>query len=336
MNLEHGTVLADRYRIIDRIGSGGMGEVYRGYDHGLERDVAIKVLSEHSDDVNRRFLGEAQAMARLNHPNIVAVHDVGVEGPISYIIMEYVRGMTIRDIDRRTCTIARAADLVAQLVNALKFAHEHDVVHRDIKPGNVIVGEDGVVKVTDFGLARRMSDVGNLSQSSEIVGTIAYLPPERFMGKTGDRSSDLYSVGVLLYELTTGALPFAESSEDLVSTMIAHVNEVPRPPRLLNPKIPAELDRIIVRLMEAEPQRRFADATSLLAALDSARERGGAGWSTTLPNAAPPPPVPSRSAYAEALALMERGIIAGSEGDSEAAERAYREAIDLVAEGGEQ
>ncbi|MBV8281804.1 MAG: serine/threonine protein kinase, partial [Candidatus Eremiobacteraeota bacterium] len=334
MSLAEGTVLADRYRIIERIGSGGMGEVYRGYDHGLERDVAIKVLAEHSDDVNRRFLAEAQAMARLNHPSIVAVYDVGVEGPVSYIIMEYVRGATIREIDRRTCTIAHAVDLVAQLVRALEFAHEHDVVHRDIKPGNVIVSDDGVVKVTDFGLARRMSDVGNMSQSSEIVGTVAYLPPERFMGKTGGRSSDLYSVGVLLYELATGALPFAESSEDLVSTMIAHVNEVPRPPRLLNPKIPAELDRIIARLLESEPQRRFTDAGALLAALESARVHGGSGWASTLPAAAPPAQAPSRSAYAEALALVERGMAAGRGGDGDAAERAYRQAIDLIAQRG--
>ncbi|MBV8081749.1 MAG: serine/threonine protein kinase [Candidatus Eremiobacteraeota bacterium] len=334
MSLAEGTVLADRYRIIERIGSGGMGEVYRGYDHGLERDVAIKVLAEHSDDVNRRFLAEAQAMARLNHPSIVAVYDVGVEGPVSYIIMEYVRGATIREIDRRTCTIAHAVDLVAQLVRALEFAHEHDVVHRDIKPGNVIVSDDGVVKVTDFGLARRMSDVGNMSQSSEIVGTVAYLPPERFMGKTGGRSSDLYSVGVLLYELATGALPFAESSEDLVSTMIAHVNEVPRPPRLINPQIPAELDRIIARLLESEPQRRFTDAGALLAAFESARVHGGAGWSSMLPASAPPAQAPSRSAYAEALALMERGIVAGRGGEDDAAERAYREAIGLIAERG--
>ncbi len=330
MQLLAGAVLADRYRIVERIGSGGMGEVYRGYDHGLEREVAIKVLAAHSDDVNRRFLAEAQAMARLNHPNIVAVYDVGMDAHVSYIIMECVHGATIRDIDRSSCTIAGAIDLVLQVVGALAFAHEHDVVHRDIKPGNVIVGEDGVVKVTDFGLARRMSDVGNLSQSSEIVGTVAYLPPERFMGKTGDRSSDLYSVGVLIYELVTGSLPFAESSEDLVSTMIAHVNEVPRPPRLLNPATPPELDRIVVRLLEAEPQRRFSDAPALRAALESARERGGPGWSTTLPPATSSQSALSRSAYAEALALMERGIHAGRGGDADAAQRSYREAIDIV------
>ncbi|MBV8365720.1 MAG: serine/threonine protein kinase [Candidatus Eremiobacteraeota bacterium] len=330
MTLENGAVLADRYRIVERIGSGGMGEVFRGYDHGLERDVAIKVLAQHSDEVNRRFLAEAQAMARLNHPNIVAVYDVGMDGSASYIIMEYVRGSTIREIDRHAMTIAQATDLVLQVVAALKFAHEHDVVHRDIKPGNVIVGEDGVVKVTDFGLARRMSDVGNLSQSGEIVGTVAYLPPERFMGKTGDRSSDLYSVGVLLYELVAGTLPFAEASEDLVSTMIAHVNEVPRSPRLLNPAIPAELDRIIARLLESEPQRRFPDAAALIAALHAARERGGAGWSSQLPPAAALSQTVSRSAYAQALALMERGITAGRNGDGEAATSSYRAAIDAL------
>jgi serine/threonine-protein kinase len=332
MELVPGTVLADRYRIVERIGSGGMGDVYRGYDHGLERDVAVKVLAERSDEVNRRFLDEARAMAQLNHPNIVAVYDVGMEGHVSYIIMEFVRGNTIRGIERASTTVAQAVDLVLQVLNALRFAHDRDVVHRDIKPGNVLIAEDGVVKVTDFGLARRMSDVGNLSQSSEIVGTVAYLPPERFMGKTGDRSSDLYSIGVLLYELMTGVLPFAESSEDLVSTMIAHVNEVPRPPRLIEPDIPAELDRIIVRLLESQPQRRFADAASLIAALEAARERGGEGWSNFLPSASSPAEPPSRGAYVEALALMERGIERGRSGDVEVAQALYRDAIDVVSQ----
>jgi eukaryotic-like serine/threonine-protein kinase len=331
MSVPSGTVFAERYRVIELIGSGGMGEVYRGYDHVLERDVAIKVLAEQAVEANRRFLAEAQAMARLNHPNIVAVYDVGVDGGASYIIMEYVPGTTIRELERRTYTIDRAVELIVQVLNALRFAHANEVIHRDIKPGNVIIGRDGVVKMTDFGLARRMSDVGNLSQSSEIVGTIAYLPPERFMGKTGDRSSDLYSVGVLLYELLTGALPFSESSEDLVSTMIAHVNEVPRPPRAVNPRVPVELDRIVSRLLESEPKRRFDDAAALIAALEAARASGNAqAWSSALPSASAPSPQPERSGYAEALAMVERGIEAGRSGDKKTAHARYGGAVDKV------
>jgi serine/threonine-protein kinase len=260
-------VLANRYRIAERIGKGGMAEVYRGIDHVLEREVAIKVLTERSDEVCRRFLLEAQSMARLNHPNIVAVYDVGVDRDISYIILEYVRGTTLRDLDRSKVSLDAAIDLTLQLLEALRYAHAQGIIHRDIKPGNLMIGEDKSLKVMDFGLARRMSDISNLTQSHEIVGTIAYLPPERFLGKSGDRSSDLYSVGVMMYELVCTALPFPQESGDLVAAMYAHVNDRPQPPRLRNPKVPPALDRMIMRLLDKEPSRRYPDAASLIADL---------------------------------------------------------------------
>ena len=337
MNLPDGTVLAERYRIIERVGGGGMGDVYRCYDHGLEREVALKVLSEQADRANQRFLAEAQAMARLNHPNIVAVYDVGLDGRTSYIIMEYVKGETIREIDRSSYTIGRAIDVVMQVLGALRYAHAADIVHRDIKPGNVLIGNDDAVKVTDFGLARRISDVGNLSQTSEIVGTIAYLPPERVMGKPGDRSSDLYSVGVLLYELLTGQLPFTESSEDLVSTMIAHVNEVPAPARSHNPRIPEPLNRIIAKLLEADPARRFAQAQEVIDAIAELRRSTASdpAWRSRLPADQPPDRVRKTPAashavgpgYAEALSFMQRGIAASRDARPDEAERCYRAAI---------
>jgi len=343
MNLPAGTVLAERYRIIERIGGGGMGDVYRCYDHGLEREVAVKVLAEQSDRMLQRFLAEAQAMARLNHPSIVAVYDVGMDDGRSYIIMEYVRGVTIREIDRGAYTIGRALDIVLRVLGALRYAHEMDVLHRDIKPGNVLISDDDAVKVTDFGLARRISDVGNLSQTSEIVGTIAYLPPERFMGKAGDRSGDLYSVGVLLYELLTGQLPFTEDAQDLVSTMIAHVNETPRPARALNPRIPEALDHIIAKLLDSDPGRRFAGAQELIEALEAVRGASAAdpAWRSRLPlpdasmqRAGTPlgaaqmeRPSAGASEYAAALALMQRGMASGRNGREDEAEQFYREAI---------
>jgi eukaryotic-like serine/threonine-protein kinase len=318
------TVLANRYRIVERLGGGGMGEVYRALDHVLEREVAIKVLTEGSDEFNRRFLVEAQSMARLNHPNIVAVYDVGVDREYSYIVLEYVRGRTLRELDHTALGIDGSIELAIQLLEALRYAHDRDVVHRDLKPGNVLVTADGTLKVMDFGLARRLSDVANLEQSGEIMGTIAYLSPERFLGKPGDRSSDLYAVGVLLYELLCGAPPFADPTADLAEVMRVRVSEPPHPLRELNPRIPPRLDDLVQRLLEIDPAKRPDDAGEVIAQLRAIRPSPAAGLREP-PSARVPDDRQVR--VARAIELMRQGRTDGLGGRSRKAIAHYRAAL---------
>lgn len=312
MSIAIGDVLANRYRIVERLGRGGMAEVFQAVDQTLGREVAVKLLTERSDDVRRRFLLEAQSMAHLNHPNILAIYDVGVDRGVSFIILEHVRGKTLRELERSRLSIERTIDLMLQLLDALHYAHARGIIHRDVKPGNVIVTADDTVKVMDFGLARRMADVANLAQSGEIVGTLAYLPPERFLGRAGDRTGDLYSVGVILYELLGGAVPFPQDSDDLVAVMLARVNRQPHPLRQLNPEVPAELDRIVMRLLERDPAARYADATAVTA--DLRRFRRQLGLAAEI---APSPRAPSigggtgaADLYAAALEHVVSGMAA--------------------------
>ena len=262
-----GKTLAERYRVDALIGRGGMADVYRGADVVLDRDVAIKVLTERDDGERDRFLREARSMARLNHRNIVAVYDAGRDDGWSYIIMELVDGRTLGSVPAHELTVQTAIRHYIEVLEALAYAHENDVVHRDVKPANVMVLRSGAVKVMDFGLARRTSDMSSAGSAGEIVGTIAYLPPERFLGKTADARSDLYSVGIMLYETFTGTLPFKSDSDDLVAVIFGHVNEPPPPPRSVNRAVPAEVEHVILKLIEKEPDRRYQSAHEVAAEL---------------------------------------------------------------------
>lgn len=262
-----GSVLAGRYRIDSLIGSGGMSDVYRGIDATLDRPVAVKILTDRSGDIRQRFLREARSMARLNHANIVSVYDAGESDGISYIIMELAEGRTLRNLIEERTTAERTISLFIELCDALEYAHGQGVIHRDIKPSNVMVLPSGVLKVMDFGLARRTTDVSMSSQAGEIVGTISYLPPERFLGRAGDVAGDLYSLGVVMYELLTGHLPFESAEEDLVAVIFAHINEPPQPPRSHVPSIPAELDALVLRLLAKDPAQRPQSAAQTAAEL---------------------------------------------------------------------
>jgi serine/threonine protein kinase len=293
-----GKTLAERYRVDALIGRGGMADVYRGADVVLDRDVAIKVLTERDDGERDRFLREARSMARLNHRNIVAVYDAGRDDGWSYIIMELVEGRTLGSVPAHELTVHTAIRHYVEVLEALSYAHENDVVHRDVKPANVMVLPSGAVKVMDFGLARRTSDMSSASSAGEIVGTIAYLPPERFLGKTADARSDLYSVGIMLYETFTGTLPFKSDSDDLVAVIFGHVNEPPAPPRAVNRAVPAEIEHVILKLIEKEPDRRYQSAQDVI---DELRALLGEG------PAAPPDPALQQPPSAAAAARSKAG-----------------------------
>jgi len=290
-----GRLLANRYRIEALVGRGGMADVYRGTDTMLERPIAVKILTDRSDDIRKRFLREAQSMAKLNHRNIVGVYDAGQADGFSYIIMELMQGRTLAQIPSGELTMHTVIRHFIDLLEALSYAHDQGLVHRDVKPANVMVLGDGNIKVMDFGLSRRTSEMSSVTNAGEIVGTIAYLSPERFLGKVADARSDLYSVGIMMYEIFTGTVPFKSETDDLVAVIFAHVNEPPVAPRSLNRAVPMQIERIILKLLEKDPERRYQNARELIVELQSLIGGGPAGTADIAP-------APSRAALAAAAA----------------------------------
>ena len=346
-----GRTLAERYRVDELIGRGGMADVYRGADVMLDRTVAIKVLTERDDGERDRFLREARSMAQLNHRNIVAVYDAGRSDGWSFIVMELVEGRTLSAVPAHEMTVHVALRQYIEILEALAYAHERGVVHRDLKPANVMVVPSGAVKVMDFGLARRMSEMSSVTTAGEIVGTIAYLPPERFLGRVADERSDLYSVGVMLYETFTGVQPFKSETDDLVAVIFGHVNEPPPAPRTVNRSVPPQIERIIMKLLEKEPERRYQTAREVATEL---RALLGTGTPASDPKvqpaaaAAKPQREPS-AAEADARAMLARtfgrsktidigysetlaGMLATRKRDYQEAARAYRAALDAFVE----
>jgi beta-lactam-binding protein with PASTA domain/predicted Ser/Thr protein kinase len=259
-----GSVLGDRYRIEARIGSGGMAEVYRGFDPVLNRTVAIKILlPQFARDASfvERFRREAQAAARLNHPNIVGVFDTGADGDTQYIVMEFIEGRTLADFMAagRRPTPVQAAEIARKICGALAAAHGQGVIHRDIKPGNVMVTRDGTVKVMDFGIARITSGIETAPQTSAVLGTATYLSPEQAQGAPLDARTDIYSLGAVLYELLTGRPPF--TGESPVAIAYKQVNESPVPPSQRNPDVPARLDAVVMRALAKNPANRYQSAS---------------------------------------------------------------------------
>ncbi|TDA65672.1 MAG: Stk1 family PASTA domain-containing Ser/Thr kinase [Clostridia bacterium] len=260
-------LLGNRYEVREKLGSGGMAVVYQGHDRLLERPVAIKILQENyaADEATvRRFHQEAQAVARLSHPNIVAIYDVGEEQGCHYLVMEYVSGRNLKELlkEKGTFPPDEAIQITRQICDALQHAHENGVVHRDIKPHNVLVTSGGRVKVTDFGLARAAASAeATITYPGTMLGSVHYLSPEQARGQLAGKEADIYALGVVLYEMLTGGLPFQGDSP--VSVAIKHVQENPVPPRQIRPEIPAALEKVVLKAMQKDPGQRYQTAAAM-------------------------------------------------------------------------
>ncbi len=267
------SVVGERYRVEARIGSGGMAEVYRGFDTVLNRTVAIKVLlPQFARDAGfvARFRREAQAAARLNHPNIVGVYDTGSDGDTQYIVMEFVEGRTLHDFLQagKQMGVMQALDLGERITEAVSAAHAQGVIHRDIKPANVMVTRDGAVKVMDFGIAR-IETAETAPQTSAVLGTAAYLSPEQAQGMPVDARTDIYSLGTVLYELLCGRPPFTGDSP--VAIAYKQVNEMPEPPSALNRDVSPRLDAVVMKALSKNPANRYQTARAFMEDLERVR-----------------------------------------------------------------
>lgn len=272
MNLE-GRILGNRYEIIEKVGNGGMATVYKATDLVLKRYVAVKVLRDEfttDEEFIKRFETEAQSAAKLVHSNIVSIFDVGVDNGIYYIVMELIQGKTLKEIiveERGPLPWKWSVNVAIQIASALEMAHKNNIIHRDIKPHNIIITEDGVAKVTDFGIAKAVSN-STITAFGKTIGSVHYFSPEHARGGYTDAKSDLYSLGVVMYEMVTGRVPF--DADTPVSVALKHMQEEPVPPIELNPNLPEALNKIILKSLKKDPMLRYQTATELLQDLKTA------------------------------------------------------------------
>jgi len=264
-----GRTIANRYEILEKTGVGGMATVYTAKDLVLNRHVAVKVLKEEfttDEEFVKRFNTEALAAASLSHANIVSIYDVGNEDNIYYIVMELVRGKTLKQIITENGPISWkwATNIAIQIASALEVAHKNNIVHRDIKPHNIIITEDGVAKVTDFGIAKAVSN-STITAFGTTIGSVHYFSPEQAKGGYTDAKSDIYSLGVVMYEMLTGQVPF--DADTSVSVALMHMQEKPVPPIEINKNIPTALNDIILKAMQKEPMARYQTAAEMISDL---------------------------------------------------------------------
>lgn len=271
MNLE-GRLIANRYEMIEKVGNGGMATVYRAKDHILNRFVAVKILRDEfttDDEFIKRFRSEAQAVASLTHPNIVGVYDVGNEGNLYYIVMELVQGKTLKEVIQKEGKLSWkwSVNVAIQIASALETAHKNNIIHRDIKPHNIIITEEGMAKVTDFGIAKAVSN-STITAFGTTIGSVHYFSPEHARGGFTDAKSDLYSLGVVMYEMLTGRVPF--DADTPVSIALMHMQEKPIEPITINPTIPNSVNKIVLKAMQKDATLRYQSASEMLKDLNMA------------------------------------------------------------------
>jgi serine/threonine-protein kinase len=266
-----------RYNIIGELGQGAMGTVYKAVDPLIDRVVAIKTINlslalDEKDEYESRFYQEAKAAGRLSHPNIVTIYDVGKSEEIAYIAMEFLQGRELRDIlnDGKRMPVEQVINVVAQVAQGLAYAHEHGIVHRDVKPSNIMVVREGHVKITDFGIAR-MASAAVRTQTGMVLGSPKYMSPEQVVGKLTDQRSDIFSLGVVLYEMLTGQAPFA--GDNVNAIMYQTLNSVPPPPSSLSPNVPEMLNFIVAKALAKKLEHRYQDTKEFAADLYACRDR---------------------------------------------------------------
>ena len=283
--LELGTMLSGRYEVLKRVGSGGMADVYMAKDHKLNRNVAVKVLkSEYVEDEKflKKFETEAQAVARLSHPNIVNIYDVGIEDGINYIVMELAEGITLKEYIRKKGYLSpkETVEISTQIASAISHAHKNHIIHRDIKPQNILVSDTGIIKVTDFGIAKATSS-NTVTSTATAMGSVHYISPEQAKGRFCDEKSDIYSLGITMYEMVTGHVPF--DHENGVTIALMHLQNEITPPSQIRDGIPDSLEKIILKCTMKKPEERYQTADDLIADLRLVFEDASGGYVGVVP-----------------------------------------------------